>query len=230
MKHIFYILLSTTILLSCTKSKKGNFVVNGNIKGLKKGAIYLQKIDSIEKISIDSILLDGKEDFTFVNTIKDNEIYYITLNKSDKFSIPFFSDKDTVTIKTKLEKFIEAAKISGSKNQELLEQHNTYTGKIQSDNLDLIPLEFEARKNNDTKKLEEIANTYNNNLKRSYLFTANFAINHPNKEVAPYLALTQMQRAQPKLIDTIYASLNDKVKKTKYGVILKEYLSKVKEN
>ena len=65
---------------------------------------------------------------------------------------------------------------------------------------------------------------YENLLKRRYLYTVNFAINNKDYEVAPYLAISEVYDANIKYLDTIYNSLTPKVKESKYGRSLQEFL------
>ena len=55
------------------------------------------------------------------------------------------------------------------------------------------------------------------NLKRQYLYTINFAINNNKSEIAPYIALTDISDAKFKYLDTIYNSLSQNIKASKYG-------------
>lgn len=70
----------------------------------------------------------------------------------------------------------------------------------------------------------EIDRKYDKLLKRKYLYTVNFAINNKEQEIAPYLALSEVFDANIKYLDTIYNSLAPKVKKSKYGKELKDFL------
>ena len=61
---------------------------------------------------------------------------------------------------------------------------------------------------------------------KSYLFTANFAINNSESEVAPYLALTKIADAKLPLLESIEEKLTEKVKNTKYGRRFIDYMEK----
>ena len=58
-----------------------------------------------------------------------SEMYYLYLNKDDGDSlndrIPFFGEKGEIEINTRLSTFESSAKISGSKNQLILEEYNS---------------------------------------------------------------------------------------------------------
>ena len=46
MHKILFAALSLTVLISCSEKKnEGNLEITGNIKGFKKGKLYIQKIE-----------------------------------------------------------------------------------------------------------------------------------------------------------------------------------------
>ena len=61
-------------------------------------------------------------------------------------------------------------------------------------------------------------------IKRSkYLYTANFAVNHPDAEVAPYVTLAEIYDINFKFLDTIQKTMTPRVAKTLYGKKFMEY-------
>ena len=59
---------------------------------------------------------------------------------------------------------------------------------------------------------------------KSYLFTANFAINNADYEVAPYLALNKIGDAKLKILEAIEQKLSPQIRKSKYGKRFIEFL------
>ncbi len=49
------LILLVFITISCGKDKETNFTLNGKIKGLKKGVVYLQKDGDSSVVDLDSI-------------------------------------------------------------------------------------------------------------------------------------------------------------------------------
>ncbi|WP_159021288.1 DUF4369 domain-containing protein [Formosa sp. L2A11] len=223
------ILLLLLIVVSCGKDQ-GNLTVNAHVKGLKKGTVYLQKIEDSTLIAIDSIKINGNENFELHGQVDSPEIYYLVLNKHDKSyeRVPFFAEAGLIDIKTTLKHFIVDAKISGSKNQALLDDYNAFNTKIKNARLDLIKDKFEAAKAKDSVKIDEINKSDASLIKRKYLFTVNYAINHKDSEIAPYLALSEIYDANIKWLDTINVSLTPEVKASKYGKQLETYIESIK--
>ncbi|MCB0444545.1 MAG: DUF4369 domain-containing protein [Gelidibacter sp.] len=224
------IVLSLIILASCAKDAS-NFTLKGHIKDLKKGTVYLQRVKDSALVTIDSLNINGNSEFEFHTNLETPEVLYLKLNKQDNDEglISFFSDKGITEINSTLKNFYSDAKIKGSKQQEVLEEYQLMMAKFNNKNLDLIKSHLEAQKENDTSKINANLNEYNSLLKRKYLYTVNFAINHKDSDVAPYLALTEIYDANIKFLDTINNSLTPEVKTSKYGKALEMYLENRKK-
>ena len=218
-----------------TKEKlKDTMIVKGTIKGLRKGTLYLQKINDTTLINIDSVTVTGKPYFEFRTPIETPEIFYLYLNKEDGDSlndrILFFGEKNTIEINTLLNTFESSAKITGSKNQELLQEFQTYNRKFNDQNLELMKKKFLAQANGKNKVIDSLQNKIDNLLRRRYLYTINFAARNANENVAPYLALTQVFDANLALLDSIARKMSQDVKSSKYGKEFLLFLEKRREN
>jgi len=229
MNKIFGYLVILSFLFSCGNDKSDNMVVNGTIDGLKKGTIYLQKIKDTVLISVDSIQLKGSSNFTLSDEVENPEMYYIALDKISGEKISFFGEKGEITITAKLAKFSLSAKITGSKNNDLLEEYQAMIQKFNGKQLDLIKERFGTQKINDTSLASTFENQEKSLIKRKYYYTTNFAVTNADYEVSPYIALTQLYNANIKLLDTVNASLSPKIKASKYGVELDNYIKEIKK-
>ncbi|WP_081211383.1 DUF4369 domain-containing protein [Salegentibacter sediminis] len=227
------LLLLILIGVSACSTKESNLVVKTNIKGLKKGTVYLQKIEDTLLVNLDSVVINGNSEFQLETYIESPQMMYLSLDKVDNSEfndrLDFFADKGEVIITTSLEKFEEDAKIIGSRNQEKLIEYRKIQKRFNDRNLDLIKESFEAEKDGDEERLMEIDKKYENLLKRRYLYTVNYAINNKDLEIAPYLALSEVFDANIKYLDTIYTSLDKKVQKSLYGKELERFLKERRE-
>ena len=229
MKKLSILLLTISLLISCSSEKENQMIVKGTIDGLKKGTLYLQKIQDTLLVSVDSIILEGVNTFELKTIVESPEIYYLSLNNSDfNNKILFFGEKGIFTINTNLERFSTAFKIAGGKNQEYLDEHQEMMRKFNDRQLILIERNFKATKAKNNLLIKKVQDEYNSLLKRRYLYTTNFAVQNANYEIAPYLAITQLNNANVKLLDTINNSLTDKVKQSKYGILLNDFVKKNK--
>lgn len=230
MKKLFlYFTITAGILSSCNKQPVAKMTVQGEIKGLKKGTLFLQKIADNQFTTIDSAFIEETGKYQLRSDENPDEVYYLSFEKDADKMIEFFGDAGIITINTSLENFAKRKSISGSKNQEILDQFTQYNKRFISQNLDLIKENFEAKKAKDEAKIASIAEKSKKLVRRQYLFTTNFAISNKDSEVAPYLALTKLSDANLKLLDTINVSLTPEIKASVYGKELDEYVTKIKE-
>ena len=228
MKKISLVLLAL-FLMACGKEQH-DLTVKANIEGLKKGTLYLKKVEDTTLVIIDSLVVNGNTDIELHSDLDSPEIFYLYLDKNsaEKDRITFFADKGITEINTTLKNFAFEFEIKGSEQQKTLEEYQTVIDKINNRYLYNFKEQFEARKAGDTAKLNILIKESNNSLKRKYLYTVNFALNNKNSEVAPYLALTEIYNARIDYLDTINNSLTPKVKASKYGKELNTFINTIK--
>ena len=199
-------------------------IVSGNIDGLKKGTVYLQKQQDSIIVSIDSILVEGNSNFKLETEINEPDIYYLYLDKNDGDSlndiITFFGNNGEINIKTSLKNFDSSYEISGSKNTELLQEYFSIIRKFNLQNLDLLEIFYKAQIENNQAKIDSVNTQIENLIKRKYLYTLNFATNNSEFEISPYLAVSQIADANQEFLLKLYDTLPEKIKNSKYGKIL----------
>ncbi len=227
MKKISLFIVIAITVMACSKENENTMYVKASVKGLKKGTFYLQKQLDSTIISVDSVKVNGREDFLLTDEVASPEMYYLRLANSEK-RIPFFGGKDTVNIETQLDLFALKAKVKGSENQKLLDDFNAMQQQFNNQKLDLVKEEFEARKAGSQDSVDVVAKKLKSWERKKYLYTTNFAVKNANYEVAPYIALTELVNANIKLLDTINNSLTPEVKSSKYGKQLDDFISEIK--
>ncbi|PNQ73681.1 hypothetical protein C1T31_04905 [Hanstruepera neustonica] len=218
------------IVASCSKEQH-DLTVKGTVKDLKKGTLYLQKMQDSILINVDSLVISGQAEFELHSDLESPEVFFLHLNKTNEDSdrkIVFFADKGITEIHTSLKDFAFNAKINGSEQQKKLEEYLKMMERFNDKNLDLIKNEFDAKAANDSILLEENQKDFENLVKSKYLYTVNFAVTNNDSEVAPYLALTEIYDAQIKWLDTINNALTPKIKNSKYGKELESFIAKRK--
>ena len=226
------VFLCLLIIIGCDKAPKpeeNTMILSGTINGLRKGTLYLQKIQDSLMVNVDSVKVNGNPDFKFKTEIESPEIYYLYLKKEDGDSlndrILFFAEKGEITINTLLKTFESSAKVTGSKNQELLQEYRKLSRQFNRKNLDYLEAYFtEAKEKNNAKVLDSIQGAMDNLLKRRYLYALNFASTHGDNVIAPFIALTEVSDANIIFLDTIASKLTDKVKASKYGKKFIEFI------
>ena len=231
------VLLLLLILIGCEKNSKpsGNtMLLTGTVKGLRKGTLFLQKIQDSVLVNIDSVVVKGSPRFQFRTEINSPEIYYLYLNKEDGDSlndrILFFAEKGKITINTLLKTFESSAKVTGSENQKLLQEYRKLARQFDEKNLEYIKGYYEVAKKNKNKAMDSIEKAMDNLLKRRYLYALNFASTHGDNVIAPFIALTEVYDANIVFLDTIASKLTDKVKASKYGKEFIDFIATRKAN
>ncbi|MDN3666395.1 DUF4369 domain-containing protein [Algibacter miyuki] len=224
-----FLLFLVCIMISCGE-KQHDLTVKGHIAGLKKGTVYLKKLNDSALVNVDSLVMNGNSNFELHSAIESPEIFFLFLDKNSaqEDGISFFADKGITEINSTLKNFTYDAEIKGSEQQKVLDDYRKMISKFNGRNLDLIKDKFDAQREGDTSKISTIEKQYDNIIKRRYLFTVNFALNNKDSEVAPYLALSEIYNAKLTLLDTINKSLTPKVKASKYGKELQTFIDEIK--
>lgn len=225
-----FLLIITSILIVACANDSANFTLKGNIKNLRKGTVYLQRMQDSTLVTIDSLVISGNPEFEMTTQLDSPEMLYLKLHKHDnqEHIIPFFAAQGITEITSNLKNFEYDTKIIGSKQQEKMEEYQKIMSRFQDQNLDLIKDSFDAQKEQDTIKLNTTVKSYNSLIKRKYLYTINFAINNKDSEVAPYIVLSEIYDANIKYLDTVNNALTNEVKNSKYGKELQAFIEQRK--
>lgn len=234
MKKSIIAVVTLLLLVACDKNEtKGNLHITGNIKGLKKGTLYIQRLVDTAFVAMDTIIIEGSSTFTSNLDLKSPEMLYLFLDRGTSNSldnnIPFFAEPGNISIETTLENYLSNAKITGSKNHEIYEEYRKINSTFTDKNLSNIEQKFSALKNQNAKKVDSINVAQDANVKRKYLFAANFALNNRDYEVAPYIALSDIYDINIKYLDTIQKAMSPKVAQSLYGKKLTEYVTAAKK-
>ncbi len=218
------------LILSCN-STPSNLVVKGEIKGLNKGKLYLQKFNDSAYVNIDSLTIKSStHKFEFKTILNEPEILFLILDdySYNKKAISFFAEKGIIEINTSLKHFEYDAKIKAGLLQKKLDEYNANIKRFNELNLELIKHRFEANTGKSNKSIDSINSLAKSISKRKYLYTINFALNNKNLEIAPYLATYQIPNVALNYLDTIYNSLPNPIANSKYGKTLNTLILKRK--
>jgi hypothetical protein len=234
MKNTFFVLVVLLLLVACKKQEHGdaNVHITGNVKGFKKGQLFIKRFNDSAFVNIDTIIIDGNSQFESHLKLDSPEMLYLVIDRVKTTSVddelPFFAEPGNIRIETTKDEFFGKAKITGSENQKLYEEYKVVKNKFVNENLDLTKLSYEA--GNNVARQDSIAQKSDDLKRRRYLHTANYALNHANHEVGPYIAISEIaQDINLKYLDTIDKSMTPKVAKSRYGKILTEVIAKRKK-
>jgi len=184
MKKIIAVLVVSILMIACSSKKDGNMIVEGTIKGLKKGTLYLQKMNDTAIFSIDSVNVLGDGNFRLTDNVESPIMYYLTYdgNANDK-RILFFGDKGIITINDNMSTFGFSPEIKGSPNQLVLDKFLKINNQFKNQRLEFIKKEFDARQSKNAELIENLEKDYNRMIRRKYLYTTNFALPNSNTKL-----------------------------------------------
>ncbi|MCK5906522.1 MAG: DUF4369 domain-containing protein, partial [Flavobacteriales bacterium] len=129
MKKILFVLSIIGILSSCTEDKDANFVVKGKVEGMRKGMVYLKSEVNGNLVTVDSLFLKGTEDFKFLGNIESPEVFYLSTSRRNSSNLPIFVEKGELIIDASVKDLL-TANVTGSENQDLLDQFNKIIGRF----------------------------------------------------------------------------------------------------
>ena len=214
-------ILTVLILFTACSSNEDKMTLTGNVKGLKKGTLLLQKIQDSVLVSIDSVFVNGSSLFSFKETILEPEIYYLNVRlengilKDDRIS--FFAESNPINISTTLTNFAIDAKVTGSNNQEKYKTYKKIIDRYSDRNLELIEQSFEAKKQGNDSLANKLDSTQKSILAKKYLATISFALSNKDFEISPYLMVSHVNDTKLVYLDSVYNNLTPKIKDSKYG-------------
>lgn len=235
MYKVIVALLSIVILGSCSDNKlaENEVLITGNIKGLKKGKLVIQRVEDSTLVALDTIILNGTSAFESKLKLDSPEMLYLFVDRGVSNSIDnnllFFAEPGKINIETNLDTFLASSKITGSKNQELYDQYKDIVSKFNDQQLELLQAQILGEKGAKNYSAEENSKKQDDLLKRRYLYAANFALTNADHEVAPYIALTDIYDMQPHFLDSIHKKMSPKVAQSKYGKKFTTYLKEQKK-
>ncbi|PIB29477.1 DUF4369 domain-containing protein [Maribacter sp. 4G9] len=227
MKKVAFI-LTILLMVSCGSNKEDNLVVNGKVRGLKKGTLYLQHLMDTTLVTVDSLEIDGDGTFSLSAQLESPEIYYLYLNKKDNNAIndriTFFAEPGIITINTDWNTFDTTAEIKGSPTQEKLEEYQKALSNINLRNMEIMLKASQLDANSDPATMDSLERIRTRNTQRAYAYSINYALNNKDSYISPYIAVKEIPDANLKYLDSIYKGLAPEVANSKYGMDLKKLL------
>lgn len=227
MKKILFVLSIIGILSSCTEDKDANFVVKGKVEGMRKGMVYLKSEVNGNLVTVDSLFLKGTEDFKFLGNIESPEVFYLSTSRRNSSNLPIFVEKGELIIDASVKDLL-TANVTGSENQDLLDQFNKIIGRFNMRKNELYAQGLQANTKKHFKTLNSISSQYKRNEEKKTRYILNFAVSKGDFDIAPYIALNYLSSSDITVLDTINKSMSPEVKLGKYGKELNELVTQLK--
>jgi hypothetical protein len=237
MKKIISVIILSLVVLSCSKVKKGEFLISGTAKGIENGkSVVLQTQDEsgMMMIPVDTVKVkDGK--FEFKGKITEPKMYSIVFPEMNN-GLSLIVENDEVKVEVYKDS-IQSSKIYGTYNNDEFYKFNLdmkKIGKKVDDKLKGMKATYDqAVATNDTvtmSKLMAEANTIQQGQQKTYSETMNaYAKDHP-KSFISVLIIESMFRAPDadvKKIKDLYEALDSDLKNVKGGKNIKKQLDEL---
>jgi hypothetical protein len=235
MKKLLFLIIGLTFISSCSNSNSNNFSVSGTVDGIKVGKIYLQRLQDSILIDVDSALFDGNSNYTLMTDLDQTEIMYLHLDIKDGTELNdrllFFAEDTTMIINSSWDEFVKDAVISGSKNQDIYTVYKKNSDRLNKVYTDLAKRSMSLTDETRTVAISDSINTaYDKYLRKKVLYAINYAQLHKEKEVSPYILVSEASEANPILLDSVYQKMPKKIQTTVYGKQLSELIKSYKSN
>lgn len=229
MKKLFALAFTAAVLVSCNKD---GYTINGDVKGFEDGTkVYINKQDENGFTKIDSTEVKGGT-FVFKNEkTPETDIYFIELGKTQEFAFPFIFEKGEIKFSFDKEKPQEA-KVTGTKNNDLMTSYNDEAYKIQKEIMDFQQQNqakfMEAQQKGDQATMQSLMDQITK-IQEKYVDQNKKFIGTNKDSYVSLLLLTQLAMSDALTPDEIkkhYNDLDASVKDTKKGKEFSENLKK----
>jgi peroxiredoxin len=213
MKKILLILSVAVIVLSCGRENKNQFTINGNVKGIDSGMVYLQKSEAGTWTKIDSTnISEGK--FTFKGNSPTPEMWYVTFEGTKVF-LPLFVENSDIDLTVDTDS-IEGSVISGSATYDLYKKYIRQADSLEKMMDDLYSEYKKAREGNDTALMHKLDAKSNELEKVKKKILVSFAKANNKSVVAPYLIIRNSWQFELPELEEISATFDTSLKASGY--------------
>ncbi len=230
MKKILSVIGAAALLASCNNAPTDSFIIEGKVTGLEDGTkVILKKQGEMDYIDVDST--EVKNGIFEIKGKADEVSISLLSFGGEQMIVPFVLENGKISITFDSSK-LDEAKASGTPNNEDFYTFNQESGKIQKKIMEFQQnsgqLFSNARETNDTKVMDSLMGINENMMKELEGYSVDFVKKNKSSFIS-MLILNQM--TQGNSLETseameIFKGMDAKVKETKAGKELKEFLDK----
>jgi|694.fasta_scaffold31461_6 thiol-disulfide isomerase/thioredoxin len=225
MKKITLLLLIIVTLFVSSCDKFGNnFKLNGVLKGIPEGSKVLLFDRDYATAKVDTIALgvmkDGK--FELKGKLKRADVYYLAIEGMEQAKQIILEKTDMVLTEDSLNPGV--INIKGSPGQEDFNKMQMVIYNIEMGQQSLYPAMEQAQMTSDTRAIDSLGKLYEmgfNAIEEEIKLNAK---KNPKSIISPLLILNYAYMLDPKVYKPIFDGLDETVKKTQGGIMLKEKL------
>jgi thiol-disulfide isomerase/thioredoxin len=236
MKKIIMLLTVITVIISCNKAGKNEYIISGTVKGIADGkTVVLEKQDAMGQIvPMDTVKIkDGK--FIMKGSAKEPEIMLIQI-EAIQGKVPFVLENGDITIVVDKDS-LQKSKYSGTFNNNVFSKFNDDLTKFQKElqkklmafqtaNMSKMKAAQEAK---DTIVINKLMKEYQGIQKEGMDFYVKFAEENPKALLSALIIDSMLNDPAVDLARAkkIYNSFSPEVKKYKPGKSIQTKLDKI---
>lgn len=235
MKKIVFLIVISLSILSCSKVKKGEFLISGEAKGLPNGKMIFLKTQNEYGLvsSIDSAKVkDGK--FELKGKVKEPSMFALYI-KDIQQPVPFIMESGEIVVKIDKDS-IWKSKISGTDNNDFFQEFNDKSNAIQKRMVEYqnknIQKLMEAQQKKDNLAIESLKSGYIKIQKEMDDYMNQYPDENPNSYISLLLVerLFNSQDFKYDKVKKTFENLNDELKNTTKGKAISEKLKVIEKN
>jgi peroxiredoxin len=205
MKNVLMILAFVSILASCGSSKGTRYEISGTVKGMDDGMIYLQKMDSLGWVTMDSAVIT-KGVFEFKGKVGSPDRWNFAI-KGKNLAFPFFLENSPIQVVLHADS-TALLEVTGSLNQDIFKKYNNSNDSIQQLMNALDPSFRKAESLGDSvtmKKLDDQYSDYDNAMKK---LIVDVAKNNPKSPAGAWLIVKNTYRFELPELDSLVSGFD----------------------
>ncbi len=231
-KVILFALLALSIV-SCSKVKKGEFLITGTAKGVADGkTVILQTQDAagMMMVPVDTVKIkDGK--FEFKGKVKEPTMYSLSFPDFQN-GFPVILESDEIKVEVNKDS-INNSRISGTYNNDEFQKFNDEAKKIQKKMMDFQKKNMQAfnvaQQQKDTVTINKLIKQNNDIQKGLKDMMVKYPDTHPKSFISALIVLEMFRdpNFDAKKIRNVYNSFDEELKNTKTAKKIKDQLDEL---
>ncbi|WP_298309354.1 TlpA disulfide reductase family protein [Flavobacterium sp.] len=235
MKKIVFLIALSLSILSCSKVKKGEFLISGEAKGLPNGKmIFLKTQNDVGLVlNVDSAKVqDGK--FELKGKVKEPSMFALYI-KDIQQPVPFIMESGEIVVKIDKDS-IWKSKISGTESNDSFQEFNDKSNAIQKRMVDYqnknIQKLMEAQQKKDNITIESLKSGYVKIQKEMDDYMNQYPDENPNSYISLLLVerLFSSQDFKYEKVKKTFENLNEKFRNTTKGKAISDKLKTIEKN
>lgn len=235
MKKIVFLIALSLSILSCSKVKKGEFLISGEAKGIPNGKmVFIKTQNEVGLVlNVDSTKVkDGK--FEFKGKVKEPSIFALYV-KDIQQPVPFIMESGEIVIKVDKDSIFKS-KISGTDSNDSFQEFNDKTNAINKRLVDYqnknIQKLMEAQQKKDNVTIENLKSGYVKIQKEVDDYMNQYPDSNPNS----YISLLLVERLfnspdfKYEKVKKTFENLNEEFRNTTKGKSISDKLKAIEKN